>query len=414
MKTIGLTVFSSFLLLILCLYTFASEPEKVIRIPLINNTHDLTKEYYGMGMQDLDKNSESRIKLPSDIGRLRFFKIRYIPLNYADTLFFITGLSKKNDRVLYVDNKLNRDFNDDKPYVFSATNSKNSYFLSSPISIIHKFKNNGIMSTEKIIISVLPYRPYYYDKDVNTYLTNYSVLVYDRYFGFFNVDSIPYRIDAGSRLLQKRPKGGDLVLTTTNLNTKETSGIMFIGKDSIYFGSSNYFISAISENRDTLLLTYLRKESDSAAIGNKVANFRMYSLSTDSASNFYDRKPEYTLIDFWGTWCGPCIAELPNVEKIYQKYSGKGLKVISIAFARQPSEINETKDFVAKKSMKWEQFYDIRAKGNDSFVLKRLGVTSFPTVLLLDEHFNIIERAEGTYSIENRIRPKLEKIFPDK
>ena len=44
-----------------------------------------------------------------------------------------------------------------------------------------------------------------------------------------------------------------------------------------------------------------------------------------------DRKGKVILVDFWATWCVPCVAELPNVKKMQEKYHDKGLEIVGIS-----------------------------------------------------------------------------------
>jgi len=41
-------------------------------------------------------------------------------------------------------------------------------------------------------------------------------------------------------------------------------------------------------------------------------------------------KGKVVIVDFWATWCGPCLAELPNLKKIYQKYHDRGLEIVGV------------------------------------------------------------------------------------
>jgi len=62
-------------------------------------------------------------------------------------------------------------------------------------------------------------------------------------------------------------------------------------------------------------------------------------------------KGKIVVLDFWATWCGPCISEVPNFNRIQEKYADKGVEVIGVTLAS--GEPKEVKPIVAKAKMKY-------------------------------------------------------------
>jgi thiol-disulfide isomerase/thioredoxin len=94
-----------------------------------------------------------------------------------------------------------------------------------------------------------------------------------------------------------------------------------------------------------------------------------------------DFKGKILLIDFWATWCGPCIAEVPNVIAAYGKYHDRGLEVLGISLDREKME-DKIADFTKRKKMPWAQVYD--GKGWKSDIAQLYEIRGIPHMLLVD------------------------------
>ncbi len=86
------------------------------------------------------------------------------------------------------------------------------------------------------------------------------------------------------------------------------------------------------------------------------------------------------LIDFWATWCGPCVAELPHVKEAYEKLHGKGFEIVGISFDEDREALEK---FVKGKSMAWPQFFD--GKGWANKFGKEFGINAIPAMWLVDK-----------------------------
>ncbi len=98
-------------------------------------------------------------------------------------------------------------------------------------------------------------------------------------------------------------------------------------------------------------------------------------------------KSKVVLVDFWATWCGPCVRELPNVIKAYEKYHDKGFEIVGVSLDQDESTLRA---FLKKNKMTWQQYFD--GKGWQNKVSTKYGIGSIPATFLLDKEGKIIAK----------------------
>lgn len=123
------------------------------------------------------------------------------------------------------------------------------------------------------------------------------------------------------------------------------------------------------------------------------------------------------LIDFWATWCGPCIAELPNVKQVYAAYHDKGFEVVGIALENgklQPGDTPEQAaakhvaakkvltDFTTKENMPWPQYYDGKWWKND--ISTKYDINGIPAMFLLDQTGRIVSTNARGEVLEREVK----------
>lgn len=99
-----------------------------------------------------------------------------------------------------------------------------------------------------------------------------------------------------------------------------------------------------------------------------------------------DYKGKVVLIDFWATWCGPCMMELPNVKKLYADYKDKGFEIIGVSADETQQDLE---DVVESEKLEWPQIFDGDDSESNGDIQTLYGIMKYPTMVLVDREGKI-------------------------
>tara|TARA_B100000963_G_C22193195_1_gene479758 strand:- start:51 stop:557 length:507 start_codon:yes stop_codon:yes gene_type:complete len=137
----------------------------------------------------------------------------------------------------------------------------------------------------------------------------------------------------------------------------------------------------------------------------KVGYIELSTLKDKKINIFNNEKKNLYLINFWATWCPPCIKEIPELLKLERKYN-KDIRVIFISVDLNPKKA--LPKFLKKKELgKFEPFIDHKLE-----LTKKLEVKIMPTTLIIDKELNEISRVEGYIDwLDNKFLKEFEKLL---
>ncbi|MGA9213574.1 redoxin domain-containing protein [Kaistella sp.] len=132
-------------------------------------------------------------------------------------------------------------------------------------------------------------------------------------------------------------------------------------------------------------------------IGDKYIDFEEHT-SRGKTVKLSEYNGKIILLDFWGTWCAPCIEELPNLVENYKEFNHWGFEILGVAADTKMEAVKRVED---KFGITWTNVSDLKGDQNKSAII--YGVTYYPTNFLIDRNGIIIGRDLTGDELKNKL-----------
>lgn len=131
--------------------------------------------------------------------------------------------------------------------------------------------------------------------------------------------------------------------------------------------------------------------SKNSSLSNKANNFILYDLNGNeiTLNNYLGKK---VFVNFWASWCEPCKAEMPAIEKIYQEYKDKDLVILAINIGENKKTVER---FITDNKYNFQVLLDPKGK-----IAEEYNVSAIPVSYFINENGDIVNRRVGSMKFE--------------
>jgi thiol-disulfide isomerase/thioredoxin len=296
-----------------------------------------------------------------------------------NTVSSLVRVNSKNDVFVTVDANNNSNFLDDSCYIFKPGDVKR--YPEVPITFDY-FDGRDIVSKNiKFSINIydnsdLPGKLTFINKNFRegTFQCrgkNYVIQLDDQYYGLYT--------------------GSNFVVNLRDIAESKPSRYIYKPGELIDIDHQLYEIDNLSQT--ILSLSYKNSAKDGGGkAGTRAPSIVSHDLLDGSPIYIPNRNSKYTIIDFWGSWCPPCIDAIPELRSLNKKFHKQGVNLLSIAYDKT-TDSSKVISLINKFEMKWSHMLVNRDKGEVN--VQNYKVQIFPTTLLIDSEGVVVLRGEG-------------------
>jgi peroxiredoxin len=137
----------------------------------------------------------------------------------------------------------------------------------------------------------------------------------------------------------------------------------------------------LSQSQTTLL------NQERPEVGHPAPDFTLRNLQSN-LEGLVDHKDKVIILNFWATWCAPCLEEMPAFEKLYRRYRSQGLTVLAVSLDK--GDISKVKGFVDKNKLTFPVLID-----SDGAAEKLYPSFTIPFTYVIDKEGRVAARIDG-------------------
>lgn len=169
--------------------------------------------------------------------------------------------------------------------------------------------------------------------------------------------------------------------------------------------AARLYQQVVSMNADSIMVQLALNnlhEMESLSVGQEAPLFESTTVSGDTIA-LADFRGEVVLLEFWATWCGPCLPEIPYFKDVWSEYRGDDFQLIGISL---DESIGALKEFIEAENITWPQIQQER--GSFDEVTEMYSVNGIPRTYLIDRKGTIVAKDFRQEEIEKEVRRLME------
>jgi len=365
-----------FVLIFVSTVCFAQKQE--IKLPLtFHNELSIHSDKYAVLEHTQELSDTSQIaKGCRDLTNLRIGRISIYQegintgwdRSFRSSFRYVFGTDKKGKEQLIIDKNNNSNFSDDTVFVADSVdrNTKISADKWSKVSVEYDCAEQGKKVKQSINVHIV------YNRQAKLY--------------FYTFAQHATAILNGKKL-EIVPSSDLSYLTFEVFNDSSSTSEGITSNKYLKNNDKIYRIKDLDINENVLIL---EKEDrpfskiESAQIGFRVPAFTAIDLITKETVSLEKYRGKYVFLDLWTIWCGPCLAEMPNIKKVYDEIDHSKIEFIGIVGKDKPEEINKIINTIG---INWK----LVEANSENFIFNKYKIRAFPTTLLIDPNGIVIK-----------------------
>ncbi|MBP1949522.1 thiol-disulfide oxidoreductase ResA [Virgibacillus litoralis] len=154
------------------------------------------------------------------------------------------------------------------------------------------------------------------------------------------------------------------------------------------------------------LVSNLNKEKTNVEPGNEAPDFKLQQINDNNeleTVQLSELEGKGVMLNFWGTWCEPCKAEMPYMEKLYPEYKDKGIEIVAVSLDATEIVVDR---FVDRYDLTFPIPHDTKSE-----VMNLYSVGPIPSTFFINPEGEIVEVVEGALTLD-KLEGHLKEIQP--
>ncbi|WP_428330733.1 TlpA family protein disulfide reductase [Mucilaginibacter sp.] len=304
-------------------------------------------------------------------------------------IYLFTALDQYGNKHVIIDANNNHDFSDDHEYVL---NDKSQTLPTLKANLMYYdgilIRNAWVPIQIDAFHTLFPDNYYHTELDKKLDVMINILLVNKTGTAIINNQSLKINILNYDELHPKSPF--QINIQKLPFDKKNNNDYRYKQSDTLALEGNLYTIKDLFHNK--LHINYIGKGTNkNAETGTLAPPISSVDIQTNIPFVLKPNSGKYTIIDFWGSWCLPCIKLIPEVKKLQVKHKQE-IQFVSIAYDKL-TDISKVQNLIKKNEMSWIQLLD--DKNNKDGIIEQYKVNDFPTCLLIDPFGKVIFRGIG-------------------